>query len=107
MPDWRRRRYSQIDLRKEQHMSEGTHRVTGTIKRAKGACTIGHKVGDQFELSGYSSGGLCGYFYHDIFPFIIALEYGGGFPWGDPDVMQWECIDKANAVTIELRRVKE
>jgi hypothetical protein len=39
--------------------------------------------------------------------YYIMLEYGGGFPWGDPDVMQWECIDKANAVTIELRRVKD
>ena len=37
------------------------------------------------------------------------LEYGGGFPsaWGNPDVMTWECIDKANAVTIELQRVKD
>jgi uncharacterized repeat protein (TIGR04076 family) len=97
--------HSQINPREAQQMSSGTCRVTGTIKRVKGACTIAHKVGDQFELSGYSSGGLCGYFYHDIFPFIIMLEYGGGFPWGNPDVMQWECIDKANAVTIELRRV--
>jgi uncharacterized repeat protein (TIGR04076 family) len=90
-------------------MAEKVHRVVGTIKRAKGACTIGHKPGDQFELSGYSSGGLCGYFYHEIFPFIIMLEYGGGFPsgWRDPDVMQWECIDKANAVTIELRRTAD
>jgi len=65
-------------------------------------------VGDQFELSGYSPGGLCGCFYHDIFAFIVVLEYGGGFPsaWGNPDVMQWEFIDKANAVTMELRRIK-
>ena len=63
-------------------MSSGTCRLIGTIKRVKGACTIGHKAGDQFELSGYSSGGLCGYFYHDIFPFIIMLEYGGGSPGG-------------------------
>ena len=25
---------------------------------------------------------------------------------GDPDVMTWECSDKARAVTIELLRVK-
>jgi len=87
-------------------MSSETHRVVGTIKRVKGACTVGHQPGDQFELSGHSSGGLCGYFYHDLFPFILMLEYGGGFPWGDPNVMTWECIDKANAVTIELRRIK-
>lgn len=85
------------------------YRVVGTIKRAKGSCTIGHKVGDQFELSAYSSGGLCGYFYHDIFHFIVMLQYGGGFPpeWGDPDVLQFECIDKPNALTIELRRIRE
>ncbi len=88
-------------------MASGHYRVMGTIKKAKGSCTIGHKVGDQFELSGYSSGGLCGYFYHDLFPFILMLEYGGGFPWGNSDVQQWECIDKANAVTIELRRVRD
>ncbi|MBW1700325.1 MAG: hypothetical protein JRH18_23235 [Deltaproteobacteria bacterium] len=27
--------------------------------------------------------------------------------WGDPDVVELECTDKANAVTIELRRIKE
>jgi hypothetical protein len=40
------------------------HRVVGTIKEVKGSCSAGHKVGDQFELSGYTSGGLCGFFYH-------------------------------------------
>ncbi|MBM4443688.1 MAG: TIGR04076 family protein [Chloroflexi bacterium] len=90
-------------------MSEKSHRIVGTIKGVKGHCTMGHKVGDRFNLSGYSPDGLCGYFYHDLFPFIVMLEYGGGFPsaWGNPDVMTWECIDKANAVTIELQRLKD
>jgi hypothetical protein len=37
------------------------------------------------------------------------LEHGVGFPsaWGNPNVKTWECIDKANAVTIELQRVKD
>jgi hypothetical protein len=37
------------------------------------------------------------------------LQFGGGFPveWGDPDVINLECMDKINAVTIELRRVRE
>lgn len=85
------------------------HRVVGTIKGVKGFCSAGHKVGDQIELSGYTSGGLCGFFYHDIFPYIIMLEFGGGFPaeWGDPDVVELECVDRVNAVKIELRRIKE
>ena len=34
------------------------HRIIGKIKEVKGVCSAGHKVGDQFELSGYTSGGL-------------------------------------------------
>ncbi|MFX0032982.1 MAG: TIGR04076 family protein [Candidatus Hodarchaeota archaeon] len=85
-------------------------KITGLIKSVKGTCSAGHKVGDKIELSGYDSGGLCGFFYHDIFPYIIMLQFGGSFPsdWGnDPDIVELECIDKINTVTIELRRVKE
>ena len=85
------------------------NRVIGTIKAVKGTCSAGYKVGDQLELSGHSSGGLCGFLYHDIFPYVIMLQFGGGFPpeWGDPDVVEVDCMDKANAVTIELHRIKK
>ncbi|MBE9502436.1 MAG: TIGR04076 family protein [Dehalococcoidia bacterium] len=85
------------------------YRVVGTIKAVKGDCSAGHKVGDKLELCGHSSGGLCGFFYHDIFPYIIMLQFGGGFPpeWGDPDVIELDCMDKHNLVTIELRRIQE
>jgi uncharacterized repeat protein (TIGR04076 family) len=85
------------------------YRVVGTIKGMKGACSAGHRVGDQIELSGHNTGGLCGFFYHDIFPYIIMLQFGGGFPaeWGDPDVIELECMDRVNAVNIELRRIRE
>jgi uncharacterized repeat protein (TIGR04076 family) len=84
------------------------HRVVGTIKGVKGVCHAGHKVGDKIELSGYDSGGLCGFFYHAIFPFIIMLQFGGHFPkeWASElDVVELECIDRANVVRIELQRV--
>ncbi len=84
------------------------YRVIGTIKGVKGECSFGHKVGDKFELSGHSVDGLCGFFYHDIYPYIIMLQFGGGFPaeWGDPDKVKLECNDRTNAVTIELSREK-
>lgn len=84
------------------------HQVIGTIKEVKGSCSAGHKVGDQMELSGHNTGGLCGFFYHDIFPYLIMLQFGGGFPaeWGGPDVVELECMDKTNAVKIELRRTR-
>jgi len=84
-------------------------RVAGTIKSIKGTCSAGHKAGDTFELSGYSSDGLCGFLYHAIFPYLIMLQFGGGFPpeWGDPDVIEMDCLDKGNLVTIELRRTRD
>ena len=86
------------------------YRIVGTIKRVKGHCNASHKKGDQIELSGHNTGGLCGFFYHDIFPYIIMLQFGGSFPkeWtGDQDVVNLECMDRFNAVSIELRRIKE
>lgn len=84
-------------------------RVVGNIKALKGTCNAGHKVGDTIELSAHNTGGLCGFLYHDIFPYIIMLQFGGGFPpqWGDPDRVELDCMDKWNLVTIELRRIKE
>lgn len=85
------------------------HPIVGTIKKVKGFCNAGHKKGDKMELSGHNTGGLCGFFYHDIFPYIIMLQFGGSFPaeWGgDQDVVELECMDKFNAVKIELRRIK-
>lgn len=36
------------------------------------------------------------------------LQFGGSFPedWGNPDVIELECMDRMNAVKIELRRLK-
>jgi len=84
-------------------------RVVGTIKSVKGTCQAGHKAGEQIELNAHRSGNMCGFFYHDIFPYLIMLQFGGGFPveWGGPDIVELECLDKANAVKIELRRIKE
>jgi len=84
------------------------YRVVGTIKSIKGTCNAGHNVGDTLELSGHSNAGLCGFFYHGLFPYIIMLQFGGGFPpeWGDPDVLELDCMDKWNLVTIELRRTR-
>lgn len=86
------------------------YRVVGTIKAVKGTCSAGHKVGDTLELSGHNTAGLCGFFYHDIYPYLIMLQFGGSFPaeWGgDQDVVELDCMDKWNLVTIELRRIRE
>ena len=82
------------------------HKVIGTIISIKGQCGHGHKVGDALELSMHNTAGLCGLFYHDIFPWILALEIGGENPWGNKDIVELECMDRTNSVRISLRRVK-
>jgi len=85
-----------------------TYKIVGTIKNVKGRCNTNHKKGDIIELSGHDSGGLCGFFYHDIFPSIITLQFGGTFPWSkNPDVVELECPDRYNVVKIELKRIRE
>lgn len=88
-------------------MEKDRYKITGTITAMKGKCDFGHKTGDNFILSGYSPGGLCGYFYHDLYPYILMLEFGGKFPaaWSG-EVMVFNCMDVDNALTIELRREK-
>ena len=82
------------------------NRIWALIRNVKGTCSMGHKVGDEFEISAHNTAGLCGFFYHDLFPYIVMLQFDGGFPpeWGGGDVVQLECMDRYNAVTIELRR---
>lgn len=85
------------------------NKVMATILEVKGNCGWGHKVGDTFEVSGHDTAGMCGFFFHDAFPYILMLQMGGGFPvtWGGPDVLTLECMDRHNAVKMELKRVPE
>ena len=82
------------------------NRVWASIRNVKGNCGMGHKVGDEFEISAHNTAGLCGFLYHDIFPYLVMLQFGGGFPeeWGGPDSIELKCLDSASEVTIELRR---
>jgi uncharacterized repeat protein (TIGR04076 family) len=83
------------------------YKVEGEILSVKGTCSWGHKAGDKFELSGYDCAGLCGFFYHDIFPYVVMLQFGGGFPpgWGGPNVVELECMDRSNLAKIRLKRM--
>jgi uncharacterized repeat protein (TIGR04076 family) len=85
-----------------------SNRVIATVKSVKGNCSWGHEAGDTFVVDCHDTAGLCGFLYHDIFPYLVMLQFGGGFPeeWGDPDVVTVGCTDRENLVTLELRRQK-
>ncbi len=76
--------------------------LTAEIIDVKGECTAGHKKGDRFSLGCYDSGGLCGFFYHDIFPSLSVMQFGGRYPWNKEDAMVIECPDRKNAVTLRI-----
>ncbi|MBI2166272.1 MAG: TIGR04076 family protein [Chloroflexi bacterium] len=89
-----------------QHPRVG-NKVIGEITSLKGTCGFGHKAGDKFEISCHDTAGLCGFFYHDIFPNLQMLQFGGSTPWGEnKDVVELECPDRFNSVKIKLTRVK-
>jgi len=89
-------------------MEQLGYRVVATVKSIQGECSAGHKVGDTFEVSAHNTAGICGFLYHDLFPYVLLLQFGGSFPeeWGNPDVLEVQCMDLGNLLTMELRRVR-
>ena len=89
-----------------------THYVPGSlvqvpVKSLADNCGCGHNVGDSFDISMHDTPGICGLLYHDIFPWIMALQLDWNNPWGAPKAMELECMDRRNLVKIELKRAVE
>ena len=74
----------------------------------KGACALGHKVGDKFLVADKVPPGMCAWAFYTLFPFISVLQYGGSFPWEeDRDKAIVACPDSANPVVFELKRLRK
>ena len=82
------------------------YRVVATVIEVKGKCNAGHEVGDTFEISCHNPAGLCGFFYHDIFPNLSTFQFGGSLPWWQGDTIHLECPGHRNQVTLKLERTK-
>ncbi len=74
------------------------------VIEVRGECGAGHKTGEILEVGCWDTGGLCGYFYHDIFPTLTLMQFGGRYPWQKNDETRLECPDRDNTVVIRLRR---
>ena len=79
-------------------------KVMATVVSVKGECSAGHQKGDTFEISCHNPGGLCGYFYHDIFPTLSTFQFGGSMPWWQGDTVEVRCPDIKNLVVLTLTR---
>ena len=82
------------------------YKVTATVSSVKGVCSAGLRTGQVFEISCYNSGGLCGFFYHSIFPNLLTFQSGGSLPWWKGDSIEVQCSDPQNLVILKLERTK-
>jgi uncharacterized repeat protein (TIGR04076 family) len=80
------------------------YKVTATVLSVKGDCSAGHRAGETFEISCHDPAGLCGYFYHSIFPSLQCFQFGGAMPWWQGDTIEVSCPDSDNLVIIRLER---
>ena len=69
-----------------------------------GSCGAGHKKGDRFRMSCWDAGGLCGFFYHHIFPDLNVLQFDGTLPWAGEKTHTVQCPDRHNEVTLVIHR---
>ena len=83
---------------------QGFEVFEGEIIAMKGPCSAGHKVGDKLTLSCWETGGLCGFFFHDIFPSLSLMQFGGQYPWTDKDRLEFTCVDPGVRVKLVVRR---
>ena len=79
--------------------------VIAKIISQKGACSAGHRLGDEFVIGQKTPPDLCSWAFYTLFPFAQVLQFGGSFPWEqDPNKTTVACPDPANPVVFELRR---
>jgi uncharacterized repeat protein (TIGR04076 family) len=79
-------------------------KITARVTAIKGACDAGHRIGDSFEISCFNTGGLCGFFYHALYPDLQTFQFGGKLPWWEGDVLEVVCPDRGNQITVLLER---
>lgn len=82
------------------------YKVVAKVTSVKGHCNAGHQVNDTFDMSCYRSDGLCGFFYHSIFADLQTFQFEGNLPWWEGDIIELQCPDPYNLVTINLVRSK-
>ena len=83
------------------------HNLTYEVIEMKKECGHGHKIGEKKAISCWDTAGMCGFFYHDIFPTLSVMQFDGGYPWGGADETTLECPDRVVGVKIIVRREPE
>jgi len=89
-------------------------KLIGKIVKVEGKCVAGHHVGEEFDFTLFSeeadklhrAPNVCGFLYNAIFPYLVALQFEGVFPWEkDKDKFLAGCPDNYKVV-VEIRRIR-
>ena len=60
-------------------------------------------IGDKFEMPE----GFCNWAWHDIYPEVMTLRFGGSFPWIKKEGMIYSsCSDGVRPVIFKLERIE-
>ena len=82
--------------------------VLARVISQKGACAMGHSVGDEWVIGHKTPEGICQSAFNALMPPLWVLAFGGALPWSDdPDTAQVACPDAENPVVFELRRLRK
>jgi len=66
-------------------------------------CAWGNKEGLRFEIDPFNTGGVCGFLYSKIYPYLNVLLSGVSFPWAAHDhEMISVCPDSYNQTSFRL-----
>jgi uncharacterized repeat protein (TIGR04076 family) len=66
-------------------------------------CAWGNKEGQRFEIDPFNTGGVCGFLYSKIYPYLNVLLSGVNFPWSAQDhQMISVCPDSYNQTSFRL-----
>jgi uncharacterized repeat protein (TIGR04076 family) len=69
------------------------------------SCPNGHRVGDEWLVERKTPAGMCLSAFHSILPFLMALRFGGDFPWDRPGEITVCCPDAEVVNRFRLERV--
>lgn len=99
---------AQLDASARYAPAEGMRvRIEVVEIQGSGVCTVGHQVGDSWEVStALVPAGICGWAYAAMLPFLQPLRFGGSFPWEEMGEALVCCPDPANPVVFRLTVVE-
>ncbi len=76
-----------------------------TLVSQLGRCPNGHRVGDQWLVERKTPGGMCLSAFQSLAPFLMALRFGGDFPWEQDGEVTVCCPDPKIVNVFRLERV--